>query len=128
MSSNELPFEYNAEGKGANTRIDYAFKDADYTVRESIVLEGRLTADDVAEISRSLKDGCFFIPRKLGLPDVLSRMPSTWEEEGEPFHFIERISYTPRPENEFAPSAEQFAALAENYDFAASWAENAPAA
>ena len=128
MPANSLPFEFNYEGKGENTRVDYAFKDGDHAVRESIVLEGRLSEAEVREISGNLLDGCSFLPRKLGLPDLLSKMPAIWVETDEPYHFIERISYTPRAESDFAPSAEQFAALAGNYDFAASWNPEAPAA
>lgn len=129
MPANGLPFEFNSEGKGSNTRLDYAFKDGNYAVRESVVLEGRLSEEEIREISGNLLEGCRFLPGKLGIPDLLSKMPTTWEEKDESFHFIERVSFTPRPEDDFVPSAEQFLALAENYEFPLLWStENAPAA
>lgn len=120
MPANGLPFEFS-DGNGANTRIDYAFRDGDVVVRESIVLEGRVSIDDVQGMAESLKEGCKFLPRKLGVPDLVSKMPSSWIETADPYHEIERISFTAREEDDFAPSSEQFVAMAENYEFMASW-------
>jgi len=120
MPADKLPFEYSG-GKGHNTRIDYAFRDGDIVVRDSIIIEGAITEDQASELAGYLLDGKYFKPEKLMLPDLLAKMPSDWEEKDECPHEIERIGLTTRNEADFAPSAEQLLLLAENAELPVSW-------
>jgi len=125
MRSNDMPFEFNSTGAGANTRIDYALHDGAHHARESIVLEGRLSEEDITEIIESLDDGNLFLPNKVGIPDLLSRMPGSWVEgDKDYFHTIERISFTNNPEGGYV-TAEQFVTMAVTSNLPTSWSSEA---
>lgn len=128
MRSNDLPFEFNSTGAGANTRIDYALHDGGKQAKESIVLEGRVSEEDIKEIIEALDKGKYFLPNKVGIPDLLSRMPASWDEEDKDyFHSIERISFTNNPEDDYAVSAEQFVTMVVTSNIPTNWSsENQP--
>lgn len=125
MRSNDKPFEFNSSGAGANTRIDYALYDGAHNAKESIVLEGRLSEEDINDIIESLEDGKLFLPNKVGIPDLLSRMPSDWEEEDRDYpHVIERISFTNNPEGDYVTS-EQFVTMIATSNLPTTWSSEA---
>jgi len=54
-----------------NTRIDYLYRDAsNYKAYNSVVLSGKMSAEDAERISKCLCDGTYFIPRDVGLPEI----------------------------------------------------------
>lgn len=121
MRSNDQPFEFNSTGAGSNTRIDYALYDGAHHARESIVLEGRLSEEDIKEIIETLDEGNLFLPNKVGIPDLLSRMPGSWVEgDKDYYHTIERVSFTNNTESEYV-TAEQFATMAVTSNMPTSW-------
>lgn len=119
MSVGKLPFEYTG-GKGHNTRIDYLFRDGDITVKETVIIEGSMDAEQAQELSEALS-GKLFDPNKLGLPDLFSKMPVDWNEGYNTLHEIERIGLTDRESAEFSPTVDQILILAENADLPATW-------
>lgn len=110
MSAKVSPFVVDTDGSGCNTKIDYFFASAGKKVKGSIVVEGKFTADDIASLRDNLEEGVMFDPQKLGLPDLFSKMPSSWNGD-EVLHSIERISIVNRDFDEDAPSAEQLVAM-----------------
>lgn len=125
MRSNDQPFEFNSTGTGSNTRIDYALYDGVHHARESIVLEGRLSEEDVKEIIETLDEGKLFLPNKVGIPDLLSRMPGSWvEDDKDYYHTIERVSFTNNAESEYV-TAEQFSTMAVTSNMPTSWSSEA---
>ena len=126
MRSNDLPFEVNSTGAGANTRIDYALHDGGVHAKESIVLEGRLSEEDIKEIIEALESGKHFLPNKVGIPDLLSRMPASWNEESKDYlHTIERISFTNNQEDDYAVSADQFLTMVVTSNLPTTWSSEA---
>jgi hypothetical protein len=116
-----LRFKFDADGSGQNTRIDYKLTDnmAGQTVKGSVVLQGRISADDVLDMAAGLQQGRLFDPNEAGVPDLSEKMPTSWTDAGETFHSIERISYTSQPAPGYLPTAEQFAGVFsdQGYDY-----------
>lgn len=112
-----LRFEFNREGSGGNTRIDYKLSDhmAGQSVKASVVLEGRITEDDVRDLAEGLEYGRVFDPYRAGFPDLAEKMPSSWNDSGESFHAIERISFTSNPAPDYLPTTDQFLASIVEY-------------
>lgn len=54
-----------------NTKIEYLYRDADnYKVQNACVVMGEITDQQKAAIIKSLEDGVYFIPSKVGLPEM----------------------------------------------------------
>lgn len=54
-----------------NTRVDYLYRDAsNYKVHNTAVVSGTITDEQVKDIFAALSDGEFFIPAKVGLPEI----------------------------------------------------------
>lgn len=122
MSANGRSFEFVETGNGANTRIDYAFRDGEIIVRESIILEGKVDQSEIDELAESLPEGKFFSPQTYGMPDLLAKMPAHWVEESKDYlHHIERISYSPNKADEYAVSMEQFVYIAASAEMPSTW-------
>lgn len=60
-----------ARPKGArNTRINYLYRDgSNYKIWTSVVVRGRLSQQDCAQIISCCEDGTYFIPYQVGLPE-----------------------------------------------------------
>lgn len=119
MTANISPFVVDANG-GANTKIDYHFASEGRKVKGSIVVEGKFSTEDIASLRDNLEDGVGFNPQKLGIPDLFSKMPSSWDGD-DVLHVIERITEVDRDFDEDAPSAEQIAAMIEVPAITTSW-------
>ena len=100
-----------------NLYIDYKLVDnmAGHTVKSSVVLEGRITADDVQDLAESLEFGEILDPRKAGFPDLAEKMPSSWVENDGAVHVLTRISYTSNPAPDYLPTTDQFLASVVDY-------------
>lgn len=111
-------FGFNGGSEGCNTRIDYRLVDhmSGTSAKGSVVLAGRLTKEDVADLRDTLENGCNFEPFRAGIPDLNEKMPASWKDSGTSFHAIDRIAFTDHAEADYLPSAEQFAsALSDDY-------------
>lgn len=113
----KLRFEFNTETSGQNTRIDYKLVDhrAGLSAKASVVLEGRISADDVADLHEGLEGGRIFSTYKAGFPDLSEKMPASWNDSGEAVHVIERVAYTSHPAPDYLPSCDQFVASIVDY-------------
>lgn len=121
MPSTDMPFEFNSAGNGSNTRVEYALRDGATTVKESIVLEGKISVSEIDEIIESLKDGKQFLPRQVGLPDLLAEMPSSWvEEDKDYYHEILRVGYVNAEPDDYV-TADQFVTMVINADIPHEW-------
>jgi hypothetical protein len=116
-----LKFEFDAEGSGQNTRIEYKLVDhmAGHSAKASVVLEGRITRHDVLDLAENLEFGDIFNPYKAGLPDLSEKMPTSWKDSGGSVHIIQRISYTGNPAPDYLPTTDQFLASLIDYSFEA---------
>lgn len=112
-----MRFEFDAEGSGQNTRIEYKLVDhmAGHSAKASVVLEGRITRDDVLDLAENLDSGDIFNPYKAGFPDLSEKMPSSWKDSGGAVHVIQRISYTGNPAPDYLPTTDQFLASLIDY-------------
>jgi hypothetical protein len=116
-----LRFEFNAEGSGQNTRIEYKLVDhmAGHSAKASVVLEGRITREDVLDLAENLEFGDIFNPYKAGFPDLSEKMPSSWKDSGGAVHVVQRISYTNNPAPDYLPTTDQFLASVIDYSHSA---------
>jgi hypothetical protein len=110
MSSSVAPFVVDANHKGPNTRIDYHFASGRTVVKGSVVIQGNFTEEDIQSLRENLVDGAMFDPQRLGLPDLISKMPASWDGE-EYLHAIDRVSATESEYDEYAPGADHLVAL-----------------
>lgn len=87
-----------------NTELCYLYRDGcNNKLRETVVLEGRITAEQKREIMRKLDEGRWFIPSQVGLEDLQPR----WAKKGYPFptdddhvwHELESIRQVPARDN-----------------------------
>lgn len=86
-------FEARLDGNGANTAIEYAYRDAgNYKRFERVVLEGRISAEQIAAIRASLDDGMFFIPEQVGLTPLQTGDYDAALDHVS--HYFESMSYT----------------------------------
>jgi hypothetical protein len=110
-------FEFHSECDGRNTRIDYKLVDhrAGHSVKSSVVLEGRITRDDILDLAENLDFGDIIDPYRAGFPDLSERMPSSWKDSGGAVHVVQRISYTNNPAPDYLPSTDQFLAAVIDY-------------
>jgi hypothetical protein len=113
----KLRFEFDAEGQGLNTRVEYKLVDnmAGHSAKSSVVLEGRITRDDVLDLAENLEFGSFISPYKSGFPDLSEKMPSSWKDSGGAIHVLQRISYTSNPAPDYLPTTDQFLASVIDY-------------
>lgn len=113
----DLGFEFSRDGEGCNTRIDYKLVDhmAGHTVKSSVVLDGRITDDDVRDLADSLDPGGILDVSKAGIPDLAEKMPSSWIDSGRSVHVLTRVSYTSNPAPKYLPTADQFLAAHVSY-------------
>jgi hypothetical protein len=119
MTANATPFVVDTNG-GFNTKIDYLFASEGRKVKGSVVVEGTFTEEDIASLRENLEDGVSFNPQKLGIPDLFTKMPASWNGD-EVLHTIERISQINRDFDEDAPSAQQIVALVDVSSIPTSW-------
>jgi len=112
-----LRFEFNRDGEGCNTRIDYKLVDhmAGHTVKSSVVLEGRIAEDDLRDLADSLESGVILDVSKAGFPDLAEKMPSSWTDSGGSMHVLTRVSYTSNPAPRYMPTTDQFLAAYADY-------------
>jgi hypothetical protein len=113
----DLRFEFNAEASGKNTRFDYKLVDpvSGLHASASVVLEGRITNDDVQDLADNLESGNVITPYKAGFPDLSEKMPASWKDSGSAAHVIQRISYTDHPAPDYLPTTDQFLASVIDY-------------
>jgi hypothetical protein len=119
MTANATPFVVDTNG-GFNTKIDYLFASEGHKVKGSVVVEGTFTEEDIASLRENLEDGVSFNPQKLGIPDLFTKMPASWNGD-EVLHTIERISQITRDFDEDAPSAQQIVALVDVSSIPTNW-------
>ncbi|NTF18176.1 hypothetical protein G6L37_07135 [Agrobacterium rubi] len=114
-----LSFEFNRDGSGNNTRFEYEIVDrmAGKTAKSSVVLEGRITLDDVQDLAENLECGCFLDVHKAGFPDLAEKMPSSWVDTGESMHILRRISFSSNPAPGYLPTTDQFLASVIDYQY-----------
>lgn len=91
-------------GSGVNTKIYLHYTDgANYKVGKTVVVHGRMSADDVRTVLASLDGGESFIPGQVGLPDLQDSFmdASEWNPEYDHvWHDLCEISYTDAPPTE----------------------------
>jgi hypothetical protein len=67
----ELPFDLLPDDGSPNTRFRYLLRDANNNkASEELIFPGRLGTDGARDLVNGLRDGRFFDPRALGLPDA----------------------------------------------------------
>lgn len=85
-------------GTGANTRIEYMYRDgSNNKVGCSEVLAGSPSADDVVRMLSTLSDGVYFIPGQVELRDLQGDFThgSKWDEDDDHvWHTLEVLSST----------------------------------
>jgi len=85
-----------------NTRIVYLYRDgANNKQRTHVVLEGSLTADQIAVIEQTCDERRYFIPGDVGLP----KLQAVWVQKGYPltddnhvWHELEDLTPTDAPQ------------------------------
>lgn len=127
MSSSVVPFTVDANSTGVNTRIDYRFTTPAKSVKGSVVVEGKFTTEDIQILRENLKDGVAFVPNKLGIPDLLHLMPTSWNGD-EIDHVIERVTASNAQADPDAPTFEQLVGLSDDFDLHAYNTEATPLA
>lgn len=139
-----LPARFDViDGEGDNTRIHYVMSEEvviparsepgpngttivheEKTVlkklREAdIVLEGRITAEDIETIREYLADSRGFDPDKAGVPDLVEQMPLSWNPSGNERHDIARIGFTASKPTPGSADADHFTTGFQTYDYRA---------
>jgi hypothetical protein len=108
------------EGPGGHTLIEYMYRDAsNYKTTKVVLLEGRLTDQQIEKILGTLEDKMFFIPGQVGLPDLQGEFEhgAGWHEQDDHvWHELQSIEYRDGRPN--GPNAE---------DMAAAWPSDAQA-
>ena len=109
-----------SDGDGENTRIHYVMSSSGRKVKEAdLVLEGRLSAEDIDTIRTYLADGEGFRPDAVGVPDLAELMPLSWNPKGDELHDIVKIGFTNSKPTSGSVDAEHFTSGFEVYDFRA---------
>lgn len=89
-----------------NTRIEYLYRDdSNYKTYNEAVVEGRFSEQDLDDIVRSLLDGEYFVPSKLGLPENKS-----CSDDNGPLFELYRSSFVPTAARPDAMTAQEFTA------------------
>ncbi len=109
-----------ADGDGNNTRIHYVMSSGGRKLKEGdIVLEGRLSGEDIETVREFLADNEGFRPDNVGIPDLVEQMPLSWSPTGEERHDIARISYTNAKPTAGSVDADHFVSGFEAIDYRA---------
>ena len=104
-----LDWPAHLTGSGANTRIDYLYRDAANYKRDGVaILTGRLTVEQIGRFIVKLDDWCAFSAVKVGLPPLQGSL-GTWNDDlDHDLHEITGITYTDNPPT-VAVTADAFA-------------------
>lgn len=103
--SDSYPFDVTP-GDGVNTKIAYAYRDADnYKTDREVVVAGRLDEAGLDKIVGSLSDSEFFIPQQIGLP-ALQKELGNYSDSDHVWHTILEIGFTDADADTALPSAE----------------------
>jgi hypothetical protein len=98
MSEYGHHIELELDETSPNTLFEYMYRDADnYKKTGSVVLAGRMSADQVRTLNASLSDSEFFIPGQVGLKDLQGEFEhgGGWDEESDHvWHTIEAVKHT----------------------------------
>ncbi len=99
--------------QSGDLRNNYLLKEGD------IVLEGRLSGEDIETVREFLADNEGFRPDNVGIPDLVEQMPLSWSPTGEERHDIARISYTNAKPTAGSVDADHFVSGFEAIDYRA---------
>lgn len=107
-------------GEGENTRIHYVMSSGGRKLKEAdIVLEGRISAEDIDTIREYLTTNEGFRPDTVCVPDLVELMPLSWTPTGDERHDISKISYTNSKPTAGSVDADHFASGFQSFDYKA---------
>lgn len=91
--------EVDLSGAGANTLLELRYVDASNNkVGRTVVIKGRITAEQIARMEASETDDGFIIPSQVGLPDLQGSFEGAgarWNDDDDHvFHALTRIGHT----------------------------------
>ncbi|MBY3155245.1 hypothetical protein HFO56_23260 [Rhizobium laguerreae] len=131
------------DGEGENTRIHYVMSEEvvipartepgpDGTTvlieektllrklkEADIVLEGRISGEDVETIREYIANNRGFDPDKAGVPDLVELMPLSWVPSGNERHDIAKIGFTASKPTPGSIDADHFTTGFQTYDYRA---------
>ncbi|MDW9481859.1 hypothetical protein GOB57_24735 [Sinorhizobium meliloti] len=109
-----------SNGEGGNTRIHYVMSSGGRKLKEAdIVLEGRLSSEDIDTIRDHLAANEGFRPDTVCMPDLVELMPLSWTPTGDERHDIVKIGYTNSKPTAGSVDAEHFASGFQTFDYRA---------
>jgi hypothetical protein len=107
-------------GDGDNTRIHYVMSSGSRKLKEAdIVLEGRISAEDIDTLRDYLNDNKGFKPDAVCVPDLVELMPLSWTPTGDERHDIVKIGYTNSKPTAGSVDADMFASGFQSLDYLA---------
>jgi hypothetical protein len=130
------------DGEGDNTRIHYVMSEVvlpaipeigsnevalmtEPTIQlrklkeADIVLEGRISEEDIDTIREYLANHDGFIPDAVGVPDLMELMPLSWNPSGNERHDIAKIGFTNSKPTAGSIDADHFTTGFQTYDYRA---------
>jgi hypothetical protein len=109
-----------SNGEGENTRIHYVMSSGGRKLKEAdIVLEGRISAEDIETIREYLDGNEGFKPDAVCVPDLVELMPLSWTPKGDERHDIVKIGYTNSKPTAGSVDADHFASGFQTFDYRA---------